>query len=487
MHYIDGTDRYQTGVFTSLEDQISDLNYIRLIDLIADFFVGENSDFFQQKGQSISGRKAYPASTLLKIYVYGYFNGISSSRKLERECQRNIEMMWLTHKLIPDHKTISDFRCNNGKAIRAVMVKFNQLLKESGYIRGKLVSIDGSKIKANADMCIDPKLIENKLDDIESQIDRYLERLQENDQEELELEQARAEKQAILDEIDRLKKERDKLEEHKHTMMEKSLKRLNTTDPDSRVMKGRGGKHFSYNFQAVIDSEHHMIGTQYVSDQENDFKLLVPAVDQLKQELHIVPHQVLADSGYFTGSQIELLEKQRDIDCYVPVHLNQQQHKRNKAKTSFNYNADKDEYICSLGKRLVPRGGIKIDTKRGTEAQLYVGIECQGCCSKSNCTTAKEGKTIYRYSNQDWKDNYQMKMNSVKGKEMMKRRKLLSEHPFGTIKYLMGQIPILLRGINKVQVEMDLYTIAYNLKRLLHVENYRIIETLVKTYSWKVA
>jgi len=486
MHYIHGINRHQSGIFTSLEDQIGEVNYVRIIDLIADLFEQENIDLFQQKGQTTIGRKAYPPSLLLKIYIYGYFNGISSSRKLEKECQRNIEMMWLTQKLIPDHKTISDFRSSNTEAIRAVMVKFNRLLKESGYIKGEIVSIDGSKIRANAHMSIDLASVESKLDDIENQIQQYLERLQQNDQAEMELEQARDEKQAILGEIERLKKDRDKLEGQKNTMEEKSLKRLNTTDPDAKVMKGRAGKHFSYNFQAAIDSEHHMIGVQHVSDKENDFELLTPVVDQLKQQLDITPDQVLADTGYYVGSQVEMLEKQRDIDCYVPIHFNQQQHRRHKAGISFNYDVNKDEYICSQGKRLVYQGKIKRDNQRDTEAQIYVGIECQGCSIKSNCTNAKGGKAIYRYKNQDWKDAYQKKMEGENGKKMMKHRKSLSEHPFGTIKYLMGQIPILLRGIDKVQIEMDLYTIAYNFKRLLNIEEYQNIEGLVKAYNWKV-
>ena len=180
-----------------------------------------------------------------------------------------------------------------------------------------------------------------------------------------------------------------------------------------------------------------------------------------------------------------MLEKQKDIDCYVPVQFNQQQHKFHKAGISFNYDAEKDEYICSQGKRLVPRGGIKRDNRRGTEAQKYVGTGCDQCSIKPICTTSKGARMVYHYKNHDWKDAYQEKMESEKGKKMMVLRKSLSEHPFGTIKYLMGQIPILLRGIDKVQIEMDLYTMAYNFKRLLNIEEFGNIERLVKAYNWK--
>jgi transposase len=486
MHYIYGTDRLQSGIFTSLEDQIHETNYIRLINLIAELFVDKNIDIFQEKGQTNTGRKAYPPSVLLKIYMYGYLNGIASSRKLEKECYRNIEMIWLTQKLAPDHKTLSDFRTNNAKAIRAVMVKFNELLKESGYIKGKTVSVDGSKVRANANLSVDLAWVENKIEDIENQIQQYLERISQNDQEEIELEQIKAEKQAILEEIENLKNERDKLKGQKSKMQENSLKRLNTTDADARIMKGKGGgKHFSYNFQVAIDSEYHLIATQYVTNKENDFYELVPVVDQLEKELNIIPENILADTGYYIGREIELLEQERAIQCFVPIHFNQQQNRMNKAQISFNYDAEEDEYICSQGKKLVPKGKIKKDNRRNTEAQKYVGLECQECLIKPNCTNALESKIIYRYKNQNWKDAYQKKMVSEKAKTMMKQRRSLSEHPFGTIKYLMGQIPILLRGLNKVKIEMDLYTIAYNFKRLIAIEQYVNLEKLVIAYNWK--
>lgn len=251
-------------------------------------------------------------------------------------------------------------------------------------------------------------------------------------------------------------------------------------------MKGKGGgKHFSYNFQVAIDSENHLIATQYITNKENDFYELVPVVDQLKKELDIIPKQVLADTGYFIGREIEMLEQKRAIECYVPIHLNQQQNRMKKAQISFNYNAEEDEYICSQGKKLVPQGRIKKDNRRNTEAQKYVGIGCLECSIKPNCTKALGAKIIYRYKNQNWKDAYQKKMTSEKAKIMMRHRKSLSEHPFGTIKYLMGQIPILLRGLNKVKIEMDLYTIAYNFKRMLAIEEYANLKKLVIAYNWK--
>jgi len=312
MHYISGSDRYQNEFFTRLDDMIPVQHYCRLIDLLVDRFTIENLCAFDDKGQQLLGRKAYHPSLLLKIYLYGYLNGISSSRKLERECHRNLEVIWLTARLAPDHKTIANFRSQNGEAIGLVVQKFNQLLKDSGYIKGKILSIDGSKVRANAGMHIDLSTVQNRLENLEEELEKYLTRLDQFDQVESEaesLDELKEQKAILQKQVDQLKSEIGQLNNQKQILDSIEAKTISPTDIDARIMLSRQGRHLCYNVQAVVDAENHMIVHSEVINNANDRNQLLPVIEKVEEKLSIIPEQVVADAGYYVLNQIEFLEK----------------------------------------------------------------------------------------------------------------------------------------------------------------------------------
>lgn len=479
MHYITGQDRQQAQFFTKLDDLVSNHHYARLIDLIADKFVSENPVSFDAKGGSNVGRKAYHPAVLLKLYIYGYLNGISSSRKLERECHRNLELMWLMNQLAPDHKTIADFRRENGEAIQQSVLMFNRWLQQAGYIKGNTISIDGSRIRANASRSYDIDSIAKKLDQAEVQLTEYLGKLILVDQEEGEQEQLEIEKQRLEKIVSDLQQQVGELEQKKALLKESNAKRLSSTDPEARIMKSRQGKHFCYNVQAAVDEYHKLIVCNQVRSEENDKGLLIPVVEEAKKWLTETPREVLADAGYYQLNQLEELES-NNVKCYVAINGNQEQVKEVQHGITFKFDEQKNVYQCSQGQFLVPHHGVKRDVRRGTQAQAYKGINCQPCAIKSLCTTARETRTVYRFSNQEWRDRYMHKMKSELGVSKLRLRGMLSEHPFGTLKYWMGHIPILLRGKQKVQIEMNLYTIAYNFKRMLNTIPFEQMKELIE-------
>ena len=465
MRFKEGIDRDQVQFFTSLNDLVEDRHYVRLIDLFVEGFVSRFITCFQ-KGKKQTGRKAYHPGTLLKLYIYGYLNGVSSSRKLEKECKRNLEVMWLTCHLIPDHKTISDFRKENKEGIQLAFKELSLLLKSHGYIDANTISIDGSKIRANASLSIDLEGIESKLQNLDIELTDYLSKLEAVDDFDDELEEKQKEKEKLEGEIEKLRDEVKELRHKKEQLKRSGAKRLNLTDPDARIMKSRQGKHFCYNMQAAVDAKHQFIASSYVTSHEHDRWELSPMTQQIENELGIKPKELLADAGYYTISQIEELER-KSINCYVAINQNQQQSK----EVDFTYDTENNRYICSQGQPLLPKNGIKIDRRRGTKSQAYVGMNCEPCPVRSDCTASK-ARTVYRFSNQQWRDQYEAKLKSDLGKKKLIQRKSLSEHPFGTIKYWMGSIPLKTRGISKVSTEIALYSLCYNLKRLMNLESH---------------
>lgn len=473
MRFHEGASRHQLQFFTKLDDLIDQKHYIRLIDLFVDSFLNEYISHFC-KGDKAIGRKAYHPGYLLKLFIYSYLNGISSSRKIEKECHRNLEAMWLMCQLAPDHKTISDFRKENGEGIKLAFNKLNLLLKQQGYIKGQTLSIDGSKIRANASMSIDMEGISKKLDNLEDQLNDYLSRIEATDNLDGELEEKEKQKQQLDKEIELLKQQVNKLKQQKEELKRLGTKRLNTTDADARIMKSRQGKHFCYNMQASVDAENHFIASVNTVSNENDKGQLLPVAEQLKKELGLIPKELLADAGYYVVSQIETLEKQ-GIECYVAINHNQQ-HTRG---VDFEYDEQNDKYVCSKGQELLPKNGLKRDNKRGTVTQAYIGINCKPCEIRTQCTFA-EARTVYRHMDQERRNTYENKMISPLGKSKLIQRKILSEHVFGTLKYWMGQIPLKTRSLKKVSTEINLYSMCYNLKRLLNIETFDRLVALFK-------
>lgn len=463
MRYRRGTSRHQQS-FLSIDDQISLKNVIRVIDNLCEEYVGKKTDPDFAKGHKETGRKAYHPADLLKIMVYGYFNAISSGRKLERECGRNIELKWLTSDLVPDYKTICDFRKDNPDLISGFFSYLIKFFKEQGLATGKSIAVDGSKIKAYANQEINIDTIKHKLEDIEEQVQKYLEEMAAIDQGEDEVEELNEKKAELEKEIESLKGKKKEYDEYMKYLEEMEEKRICTTDPEAKMMRGRYGKYWGYNVQTAVDTEYHLITKIKVTDNQNDKGLLTPMVEGSEESCGQKPEEALADGGYYKINEVEGLEK-KGTTCYVRVNRTVSQVNDQTNGIAFTYNKEEDRYYCSQGKKL---DYARKKTIEGKEARIYKGTECGECSIKDLCTKGEQ-RTVQRNENQEWIDNYRDKMQSEEGKIKLITRKSVVEHPFGTMKYDMGQIPILLRGKRKVQTEMSLYAIGYNLKRYFNI------------------
>lgn len=456
MRYHRGNSRYQQS-FLSIDDQISKANVIRIMDEICEEFC---ASITIDKGIKETGRKAYHPADLLKILVYGYFNGISSSRKLERETQRNIELKWLTSNVSPDHKTISDFRKDNPELISELFKHLITRLKEHGLITGKSIGVDGTKIKAYASKELNIETIRQKLDGIEQQAEKYLrdmDALDKAEDEVEELEKKKAELEKELEVLAGKKKEYRQLEDYLQAM---GKNRISTTDVDSKIMRGRYGKYWGYNTQTAVDTEYHLITSIKVTNHQNDKGLLAPMVEASQKVTGQKPEESLADGGYYKITELKELEEQ-GTQCYVAINRTPSQAKDQGQGLEFTYHQQEDRYSCNEGQSLAywrKKGAVRV----------YRGAQCHLCPIRDKCTTAEQ-RTIHRNENGEWIDSFYEKMNSVEGKEKLVKRRSVAEHPFGTMKYYMGQIPLLLRGKKKVQTEMHLYAIGYNLKRYFNI------------------
>jgi transposase len=488
MKHIEPADRHQYHLMSSLDDLVTQDHPVRIIDKIVDSIVLSDRERFDKNRKSEVGRPSYKDSTHIKLYLYGYFNGISSSRKLEVETYRNKEVIWLIGGLTPDHWTISNYRKENSDDIKHVTKKFREFLKDNGYIKLKTVAIDGSKVKANTnrDMLTAEK-IEAKLEGIDKKIEEYLNKLTEADLrddliDELGTDENEGINSRYLEKIVQLQKQVEDLQRQKARLEQEGRKYISLSDPEARLMKSREGKIPGYNVQIAVDAENKMIVDSEVVTDEADNEMLPEMIESIKEELGEVPKEVIADSGYNKPDLIEEIEKK---EKGIRIYVSQPQTLKDKEEIKFEYDEQKDEYKCPLGKNLVLVQRNK--RKRNSTANVYQGIDCEGCAKRSQCTNSKKGRIVYRYINQKWRDEYKTKMRSKLGKEKTAIRKTIVEHPFGTIKYLMGKIPLLLRGLKKVSTEINLYTTVYNLKRLLNLESHEQINDKIMKYNWGIA
>lgn len=484
MHYILPKDRNQTFLFNSLEAMIPEVHPIRLIDEIVSNIVYNNQEKFKYKGQKRLGRPSYSPATMLKLFVYGYLNSIGSSRKLEAETHRNIEVKWLLGDLQPDFKTIADYRKDNGDQIRTVTLEFRKFLKQFGYIKGKNAVVDGCKVKANAkrDM-LNLSRIERRLQNLDEKLLKYLKYLEhtdieENLFEEIESIDPSSVHQHLIEKISLLQSKILKLEQQKQDLHSAGKKYLSPTDRDANLMKSRDGKIPAYNVETVVDAEFHMITEAQASTSPTDSKELEPLLDSIKADLEFELAEVTGDKGFYYQSEIKRLEEKFETKFYIPW----QSRRQDKNKITFTYDKEHDEYLCPNGKSLKLKQKNK--PKNGTYADMYQCTECNDCPFRSKCTTSKKGRIIYRYHDHVWRDNYKKRIKSEYGKKMIKKRKEIVEHVFGTIKCWMGKIPLLLRGRDKVQIEIDLYATAYNLRRLMNITKLDNLLEMVKRYDW---
>lgn len=490
MSYIQPENRYQLTLPDCLDNYISKENPVRFIDAFADKFVRLHPDILSTyKGNRDFGRSAYPFHSMLKLYIYGYLNSISSSRKLERETYRNMEMIWLLGNLHPDFKTIADFRSFYRSSIHECCLSFRRFLVSEGYITGKLVAVDGTKVKAYTNReGLTLEGINKELCLLDKKLDNYLQGLAANDlvddaAEELStLSSEVGVETALLKRISELRKQIRRLEIDKKYMEKNGLERVFPSDSDARLMKSRqNGFIPGYNVQTVVDAKHHMIDSARVTNHPNDFHDLEPSIEAVEKELSIEVKQVTADAGYANEEQIYSLEDQGK-QVAVPFVEEEYGPKENPQEgITFTYDDQTDTFVCSQGKVLPVVE--KTVSKRGKAYRKYQCSQCDDCPLRSLCTKSKTGRIIYRRIDNVALKQYIDKTHRKEYKELIRKRKSIVEHPFGTIKYWMGQIPILLRGKEKVQAEVDLYTTCYNLKRLTNIETMQLL--LQKVQNWR--
>ncbi len=486
MHHIQPADRQQFTFANRLDDFISSHHWVRLLDTMVERIISENPEDFIDKGRANIGRRAYSPQTFLKLYLYGYLNGLKSSRKLEQETHRNLEVMWLLGNLKPDHKTISEYRRRNKDQIKKLSKKFREFLRDNEFITGEQMVLDGTRVKAyaNRDM-LTLRKIEKRLVRIQDQMDGYLQILEENDiLEDLEEEFGGNFKEGgevnreLLRRISELQEKIEVLEEQKAFLEEQHRHDVSPADPDARLMKSRDGFIPGYNVQLVVDRKHKMIANVEVLTNPSDENLLECAVDSLKEELNITPKEIIADRGYYNLVQIESLENRKEaVDCYVAIKKTKEE---KTPAVEFYYDEEQDECRCSQGGRLPLK-------QKGKIYKVYQGIDCDSCAIRSQCTRSKKGRILKRRINQHWQNKYRRKLEGPAGKTRMKIRRNVVEHPIGTLRYWMGKIPILLRGQEKVATEFHIYMTSYDLKRLTRIKGFDDIMEMLENYRWKLA
>ncbi len=464
--FVEGADRGQSTLLPQcLDDWIDEDNPVRAIDAFVDAL--DLTDLgFSGVAPAATGRPAYHPSVLLKLYIYGYLNRVQSSRRLEREAGRNLEAMWLTGRLVPDHKTIADFRKDNGRALRKVCARFVALCRDMGLLAKANVAIDGSKFKAvnNRDRNFTRAKVERRRAQLEQSVAGYLSQLDTADRQEpsetLTLKPIR-----LREKLAKLKEKMGKLAAIEKQMLASPDQQISLTDPDSRSMatSGRGSGVVGYNVQVAVDTEHHLIVTHEVTNTGADRSQLANVAKQTKAALECERLDVVADRGYFNGEEI-LACHEADITVTLPKPMTSGAKSAGRfGKQDFVYLPDKDVYRCPAGERLTYR---YTNVENGQTLRRYWTNVCRTCTLKHRCTTGKE-RRITRWEHEHVIEAVQQRLDE--NPQAMRVRRETVEHPFGTIKARMGATHFQMKTLPKVAAEMALTVLAYNLTRVMNI------------------
>jgi transposase len=468
--FIEGADRGQSTLFPEyLEDWIDEDNPVRVIDVfVEELELGELG--FSGVDPEITGRPSYHPSVLLKLYIYGYLNRVQSSRRLEREALRNVEVMWLVSRLVPDHKTIADFRKDNGGAVRQVCSQFVALCRAMGLLTEASVAIDGSKFKAvnNRDKNFTRAKMERRMAQIEESVARYLQQLDTADRQEPS-EALKTKTSRLKEKIEKLKDEMRRLVGLKAVMLATPDQQISLTDPDARSMatSGRGSGIVGYNVQVAVDTKHHLIVTHEVTNVGTDRSQLSSVAKQAKAALGAEKLDAVADRGYFNSEEIMACEK-ADITITLPKPMTSNSKAEGRfGKQDFRYVVEEDVYICPAGERLPYR---YTNEENGLSLRRYWTNACQGCAIKRACTTGKE-RRITRWQHEHVLEAVQRRLDEHP--EKMRQRRETVEHPFGTMKARMGATHFLMKTLPRVATEMALHVLAYNMTRVMSIMGVR--------------
>jgi transposase len=463
--FVEGEDRRQPALLPScLDDYVGEDNPARVIDAFVDELDLGAVGF--EATPAATGRPAYHPATLLKLYIYGYLNRVQSSRRLEREAQRNVELMWLTGKLAPDHKTIANFRKDNGPAIQSAGARFVALCRELGLFVQALAAVDGSKFKAvnTRDKNFTPTKLRKRIEQVEQAIAGYLQDLDTADRHEGEAVEARSER--LKDKIVVLRAQMQALKAMEAQVAASPDGQVSLTDPDARSMatSGRGSGMVGYNVQSVVDAEHHLIVAHDVVMTGSDRQQLSAMAGKAKDAMGAEALDVLADRGYFSGEEILACEGM-GVTPYVPKPFTSGAKAHGRfGKQDFVYLPDEDAYRCPAGQRLDWRMTTQ---EKGLNLHRYWNLSsCPACPLKPQCTPSKE-RRISRWEHEAVVDAMQRRMDLAP--YAMRARRKIVEHPFGTIKAWMGHTHFLMKRLHNVKTEIGLHVLAYNLKRVMAI------------------
>jgi len=456
--FIEGENRYQSTLFPErVDDYVDEDSVVRVIDVFIDRLDISGLGFKAEAAET--GRPGYHPRTMLKIYVYGYLNRVHSSRRLEREAGRNVELMWLSGRLAPDFKTIANFRKDNGEAIRLVCREFVMLCRKLNLL-GDTLAIDGSKFKAvnNRDKNFTRAKMKRRLAEVEASIDRYLGELDNADQS-----APPEDTRSLKDKIAALTEEMDRLKKFEVRMLEAPDQQLSLTDPDARSMKSRGGGVVGYNLQTAVDVKHHLITVHEVTNVGSDRRQLSKMAKQAKVALQTEDLKVIADAGYYNGDELRSCED-HNITAYVPHSATS----HNKAKgqfdrSEFHYIAEDDEYQCPAGERLIYRFTRE---EKGKAIRRYWSSACPACPIREQCTTGKN-RRVSRWVHEAVVERAAARLAAKP--DAMKIRRATVEHPYGTLKAWMGSTHFLTKTLDHVSTEMSLHVLAYNMKRVINL------------------
>ena len=461
--FIEGTCRTQATLFPDrLDDYLTEENEIRVIDAFIDSLI--LSDLGFKTISADTGRPGYHPSTMLKLFLYGYLNRIQSSRRLERETGRNVELMWLLGRLAPDFKTIADFRKDNGKGIKNTCRAFIGLCREMNMFTDAIVAIDGSKFKAvnSKENNYTPKKMQFHIKRVEKHIEDYMKKLDESDK----AEEKSTDETTTKEKIAGLKKKLSELKDLEVQVNSHPEKQISTIDPDSRLMKTRGmTRMVCYNVQSAVDPKHHLIAAHKVTNKQDRGQLC-----SMGKEAQVALGQeaitTIADKGYYGGQDIKNTQDAGMTPLVPKGDTSGSEKKGIFNRSQFQYDADRDVYICPANQVLPYRSTNK---EKGLNLMRYWAYDptCRACELKPQCSNSKQPRRIARWEHQDRIDRMDDVMADMP--DSMLIRKQTVEHPFGTIKCWMGATHFLTRRLKNVSTEMSLHVLAYNLRRMISI------------------
>ena len=464
--FVEGENRTQGVLLPDfLDDYVAEDNPVRVIDVFVDE-LDLHALGFAGVVPEATGRPAYHPATMLKVYLYGYLNRVQSSRRLERETQRNIELMWLTGRLMPDFKTIADFRRDNGAAIRSACAQFVVLCRQFNLFTRAVVALDGSRFKAvnNRDKNFTVAKVAKRIEQVEASIARYLTALDRADRRDDDVAEARTVR--LTEKIEGLRRQMQSLKAMGEQVEASPDKQVSLTDPDARSMatSGKGTGVVGYNVQMAVDAEHHLIVAHEVTNIGSDRSQLTSMGHKAKEATGCDELTVLADRGYFNGDQVLACEGTGVLPIIPKTQTSNNPNRGLFSGADFIYDVEHDHYTCPAGQHLT-KGKVRSDRRDDMDHDRNLSA-CEACVLNSRCTTDKH-KRVKRWLHEGVLDKMQARLDRLP--EAMTIRRQTVEHPFGTLKAWMGSTHFLTKTLDKVRTEMSLQVLAYNMKRMISI------------------